>query len=511
MKKVLSIILAAMLVLTMSAAAFAIPASAAWSGAKAASFAAGSGTEADPYLISSAEELAYLAYATNNENSSTLEYYKLTADIDISGTNWEPIGSYAVTTAVFRGVFDGDGHTVSGLSCESSNAYGGLFGRMDGATVKNLNVRGTLVSSTNYAGGIIAYGVNSVKIINCTSAVDTVKGSAVGGIVGRIQGKGPSLEDNLIVGCISSSNVESTEGQKNAFVGGIVGAIGATTVSYCGNTGNISVPYGATTLACAGGVVGIQGADNSTSHIFNSYNTGNISAVSTVEATYAGGIVGRAAHIQDFIYYSVVKNCFTTGSVVTKDINGVVLDGKYGSLIGHIRYIAVVENCYTSVPLTQYSEVGTDDYLSSIEDGDITVLTVDQMKGILAVETMKLGPAWVGNASGIPTFDIEKVLTVYTEDVATTEPEETTVTPVDTMPPVTDEVTTDPGMDTTKETEVTEAPDIAVTTKAPAGTEPADSPDGGGVNIFVIIIIVVAVVAVAAIVVVIVTEKKKQD
>lgn len=95
-----------------------------WDGTAATAFAGGSGTEADPYLIANAEQLAYLANSVNNGNNYAGKYLKLTADIwlnDITKANWSsdspkawsPIGLHS--GAKFEGYFDGDGYAVYGL------------------------------------------------------------------------------------------------------------------------------------------------------------------------------------------------------------------------------------------------------------------------------------------------------------------------------------------------------------------------------------------------------------
>jgi hypothetical protein len=174
--------------------------SAAWSGGRSEKFAAGTGSEADPYLITSAEDLAYLAYTVNTGNLYAGTYFQLTGDIDLSGKNWDPIGNYVSNIEIFKGIFDGAGHTISGLSCDITTSYAGLFGRIESSVIKNLNVKGPLVKGIKWTGGIVGYALNSSEIINCSTAIDLVQGFVVGGIVGRIQHLGESLEYNKITG-----------------------------------------------------------------------------------------------------------------------------------------------------------------------------------------------------------------------------------------------------------------------------------------------------------------------
>ena len=99
----------------------------------------GSGTEENPYLIEDAADLAAFRDIINSTASSTA-YAKLTNDIELSG-EWTPFApSSGYATEAFAGIFDGDFHTISGLYINSDKTNQGLFGIINGATIKNLNV-----------------------------------------------------------------------------------------------------------------------------------------------------------------------------------------------------------------------------------------------------------------------------------------------------------------------------------------------------------------------------------
>ena len=128
----------------------------------ATAFAGGDGSESSPYEISSAEELQYLSDLLADKDDQISEYrkknYILTADISLNDTSdyanwsengpeydWRPIG----TEATFCGVFDGNGHTISGLyqnkdlqedNADASSDHSGLFADVYCATIKNLNL-----------------------------------------------------------------------------------------------------------------------------------------------------------------------------------------------------------------------------------------------------------------------------------------------------------------------------------------------------------------------------------
>lgn len=134
-----------------------------------------------PYLIATAAQLALLAKLVNtgediNDRQWQNKYYRLTADIDLGNTEWIPIGyTNSITSSKihysFRGHFDGDGHTVSGLNVTNSpGKTAGLFGYCKYGSIHNLTVSGTVqVSSAAYAGGICGLA-EECSIQQCSNA-----------------------------------------------------------------------------------------------------------------------------------------------------------------------------------------------------------------------------------------------------------------------------------------------------------------------------------------------------
>src|SRR5574344_514262 len=127
----------------------------------------GSGTAADPYLISSAADLVTFRDTYINNNAKTAACAKLTADIDLStvcsatlGTNWHSIG----VTYPYTGTFDGDGHTVSNIYIKMSGTLdatvgsGGLFHHVSG-TVKNVKIKNPYIWEDISSGGPDAAGL----------------------------------------------------------------------------------------------------------------------------------------------------------------------------------------------------------------------------------------------------------------------------------------------------------------------------------------------------------------
>ncbi len=120
--------------------------------------ASGSGTAADPYLIATAQDLVDFRDEVNGsaKKSTSKLCAKLTANIDLSTLGdeaWTPIGKMTNTYSdyvAFGGVFDGDGHTISGLKIDNSAQYQALFGYVKGGTIKNLTVAGSVTTSYDF-------------------------------------------------------------------------------------------------------------------------------------------------------------------------------------------------------------------------------------------------------------------------------------------------------------------------------------------------------------------------
>ena len=183
-KKVLSLLLTLCLAMTfVPMAAFA---------AEAPLFGGGTGTQQDPWRITSQADLIALAEFLNSGNAETFDtenagvgnchgyYFKQTADIDLTGVTWEPIG-YSGGGYYFAGNYDGDGHTISNATSTGKNdadgfATAGIFGWVAFGSVENLHVKNANFVATghneySYVGGIagVCYG-SSIK--NC-SVVDS--------------------------------------------------------------------------------------------------------------------------------------------------------------------------------------------------------------------------------------------------------------------------------------------------------------------------------------------------
>lgn len=178
--------------------------------AAAFSTCTGSGSSGDPYIITTADQLAELSTEVYNGTDFSGDYFELGKDIILSGS-WEPIGYY-VYGVQFAGTFDGKGFTISNLTIGSDSGYdgsyshAGLFGQVaSSATIKNLNVSVNIYSSVSSSDVGALAGYSAGKIINCTSSgTVSAPGSCVGGMVGYAAG-------GSIIGCSSIKTDISNE------------------------------------------------------------------------------------------------------------------------------------------------------------------------------------------------------------------------------------------------------------------------------------------------------------
>ncbi len=155
----------------------------------------GHGTYEDPYLISSADDLVKFSDAVNHGNFFTSMYFRQTCDIDMSSCdNFIPIGTLD-SGYMFRGIYDGGGHTLSNLTIngnQSDNEFVGLFGKL-GGVVMNLGIESGRISG-DYVGSFASTdGSTDAMIINCYNRANLYAIIRCGGIAdnfssGRILG-----------------------------------------------------------------------------------------------------------------------------------------------------------------------------------------------------------------------------------------------------------------------------------------------------------------------------------
>ena len=203
----------------------------------------------------------------------------LTADIDLTGKDWSPIGTNIYNS--YTGTFDGGGHTIMGLTVTTNDQYVGLFGRLGKAgTVKNVVMDGIQITCNHrlgYAGGVAGFSWGGT-IENC-SVSGSVSGTiCAGGVVG-IQWEAS------ITGCSSSATVKGM-----VQVGGVAGETNSgATMAACYATGNVTIEIDPINNILGGGLVGF----NAGSSVLACYATGNVTSTgSGTGNVHIGGFLG---------------------------------------------------------------------------------------------------------------------------------------------------------------------------------------------------------------------------
>lgn len=328
----------------------------------------GNGTQSSPFTITTAEQFEAFAESVNSGNGYSGQYIVLGADIDLSTltSKFRPVGLY--TDKPFLGNFNGNGHTVSGLSITQGDVPNtGLFGFAgQGSVIANVNVSGaniesrgestgTLVGHTKgkvstvsvtgsnvvsygqYSGGVAGY-VEKGSIDNASFA-GTIDGyGAIGGIVGE-------AEMAPVTSCQSSASM-NMGGIKNFTyrgVGGITGnSIGAN-ISKCVFSGVITEQTG---YGLAGGITGSAIEDTITLCL----NAGPVSSVAPENSGSDTYPAGNAGGIAGLIYGTQINDCLN-GNMVLASKDSKKMGGIVGYVAGRMsngRYASKVFNCITT-------------------------------------------------------------------------------------------------------------------------------------------------------------------
>lgn len=315
-------------------------------------FIHGSGTQEDPYQIATAEELALLAFAVNGEFDGYADkHYVLTADIDLSGHQWEPIAvnSYDPYTR-FTGVLDGNGHTISNMTItEDMEVYEyGLFGCLSG-TVRDLVIQDAKISLESSVQGWV-------------ETVDKAAALHVGAVAGRVLGSAESTA--VVQNCMVKDLEVDVTAIPYIRCGGITGVTECAQILTSGVNGHIQV-RGPRALQ-VGGAIGVIGSE---SYISQCRYRGTVSAISDeslelnymlpAEYTYfyhVGGFCGNAGQLVENVE---ITDCYVRGNVSLTAEGEQCHVGGFGGFLEIVYGKAIYKNlyCYGDVSLcTQNGE-----------------------------------------------------------------------------------------------------------------------------------------------------------
>ena len=238
------------------------------------------------YTVTSADGLMNIAKLVNGGKTDI--NITLGTNIDLTGKDWTPIGTDYDN--LYKGTFDGGGHTITGLTVTTNDRFVGLFGRLgEAGTVKNVVMEGIQITSNHMfgnTGGVAGYSDGTIE--NC-SVSGSVSGTVyVGGVVGvQIGGS--------ITGCSSSATVKGT-----VDVGGVAGQTNSSaTLTACYATGNVIIEMAPKKNIAGGSLVGM----NAGSSLLACYATGNVTSTgSSTGYMHIGGFLGNN--------YTTVTACY---------------------------------------------------------------------------------------------------------------------------------------------------------------------------------------------------------
>ena len=289
------------------------------------------------YTVTSAEGLKNIAKLVNEEWKLGINI-TLTADIDLKGIDWTPIGKD--DNKAYTGTFDGNGKTITGLTVTGSDQYAGLFGYIgSGGTVKNVVLKHVQITSDNssgYAGGVAGDSWGTIE--NCSVSGSVSGTTFAGGVVGSQWG-------GSITGCNSSATVKGV-----IFAGGIAGETNSgASLTGCYATGDVTVENDGTNNSHAGGVVGYNGGGTLTA----CYATGNVTGTGTgTGSIYVGGVTGdNALGTLTACYHAtgdVTGASGSTGGVVGRNFKDSMFDG------------GIITACYWNGTVTGDNGIGND-------------------------------------------------------------------------------------------------------------------------------------------------------
>ena len=418
-KRIVSAVMALILCLTLLPTA-ALASDGAWDGSIDTAFAGGTGTESDPYQIANGAELAYLASSVNSGETYTGKNFVLTANIDLNGLPWTPIGNSfsdalleGSNYRIFAGNFDGNGYTISNVSIGSETApleadvfglFGATAGKISNLNLDTVSIHGiakiaSIGAVIGFAGGLVGYSGGYIENCHVTgltmdmSAPSNVYAAAycVGGLVGVLD------ETQLINECSVSGSITEKAGKGS--IGGLIGELGkAAKITYSRSDVTVNVKADSRGGANVGGFIGKgNGKTDAERIIRNCYATGNVTGGAytggfagglwglNIKNCYASGNVSQAAaamasfvgtDASDPNYYGSITSCFAIGSVTGSS------PFRYAFAMQDATKRSEITNCYfaeenssiknqnESAAAKPQEEMKTEDFAAALNNGD---------------------------------------------------------------------------------------------------------------------------------------------
>lgn len=347
----------------------------------------GEGTEASPYLLNSADDVAKFASNVTAGNKYEGKYIKLTCDLDFDNKEWQGIGFG--NTNYFAGHFDGDYHVVYNFALKNAG-YNGFFGYAGyGASIKNFGIAsGTITLKNTRSGPLVGFSKMNIEIDNCFNKADIVYNHQgyIGGLIGTVMNDGTAVR--IISNCYSDCDITVTSPTENAngdaianpnyAIGGLAAIVndGTTMFENCYSMANITV------------------------------NTHNTSIANAYDYSI-GGFVGAHAWPATVIYDS----CSFGGSITYN--NSAVTDSataaNIGNLVGYIHASATTSIDETNVYVTNLANnVGSGKTDNTAKKVDSVTLPLEDEFFLSDGQEESGGEDVGGEGTYVPATDAEK-------------------------------------------------------------------------------------------------------
>ena len=392
----------------------------------------GSGSKADPFVISSATHLARLRDITNSQNTNTLlkdtTCFRQFCDIDLEMPSfeahkqygWEPIGNQNVCP--FRGVYDGNKRKIKGLWIVRNRTCGvGLFGHTESATICNVVLVNADVDGEFAVGSIVGAAVtrgdrrSMTYLLKCTTTGGSVSGAAgsagIGGLVGLVDPNASVMIDSCynngtevrggygVGGILGTGSLFSTTSIRSSCntgnvtseytgCGGIAGSCDTLMMVSCENRGAIagSTMYNANGSDTENGFLGTGGIVGGTGPAFicTSHNYGAVSGHVGV-----GGIAGSSCASADLGYCNniVMKSCGNEGAVSGySSVGGVCGEGQFGG-VALYNTGAVTATAHDAIVGGIVGNTSVSVVHDAINTGKITATHADCVGGVVGKTT----------------------------------------------------------------------------------------------------------------------------
>lgn len=432
----------------------------------------GDGSREAPYQISTLSQLMGLSEAVASGTSFEGTYLELTEDIDLGNLqvndgNWNPIGWYqnrsefgGKVKRVFKGHFDGAGHTISGLKLINLTApvcYSGLFGVIEEGTIKHLNIEAGDIYGEGPAGVLAGSVLGDSLIYDVTVSGYVSSKGDTGGLVGIVDGETGRV---VIENCRADGIVLNGQGSK-AFTGGIAGNVQkadlvdntVTTqdgdanrirgVGYVGgiagrmNLANLYNSYVSGTIGgnkslAAGGIVGKYESGDLVLARFS----GDISRTNNGSASHEGTFVGTRESRHNFTYgtekHNQISYLYATSASMAKRVFGSNIDGDNAyTKNAHIGYWTDFERKYVTTAGVTETGCGDRYFYEELEDGVRYIVTqklgreftAEGYKDGLAFSLDHFAPGYQGEPVrgylvSVPRIDAKNANGTYDTDVA---------------------------------------------------------------------------------------------